>query len=91
MDNRSCAVVSANGHLSLGILGRRLHPVEPYSEVASVSWSPNGQMLAVGIGQQVRVYDVRLAAEQFSVDIEVQVNTTYLYSCTNMLCITCHV
>ena len=62
----------------MGVLGRPLHLVQAYSEVTSLSWSPDGAMLAAGSGQRVHVYAVHQQAERFSALIEVQVSIPVL-------------
>ena len=72
-DPKQCALVTDSGQLLLGRLGEPLQPVDNYSTVTSASWSPDGQLLAVGSGRRVYVYGAQRHAACFSTEVEVQV------------------
>lgn len=78
-DPKLCALVTDKGQLLLGLLGEPLQPVDTYSSVTCVSWSPDGQLLAVASDQQVHIYNAQQGAACFDTEIQHQVglsNTT---------------
>lgn len=60
----------------LGLLGEPLQPVDSYSTVTCASWSPDGQLLAVGSGQQVHVYNAQQDSACFGTKVEHQVGVS---------------
>ena len=70
---QQCAVVSEQGQLYTGNLGRKLKHIEAYSNVTCTAWSVDNEMLAVGINQQVHVWDVQQHTERFQAVVQVQV------------------
>ena len=70
---QQCAVVSEQGQLYIGNLGRKLQLVETYSNVTCAAWSVDNEMLAVGIEQQVHIWHVQQHNERFQAPVQVQV------------------
>ena len=75
-DSTQCALVTDKGQLLLGLLGKPLQPIDSYSAVACASWSPDGQLLAVGSGQQVHVYNAQQHTACFDTKVEHQVGVS---------------
>ena len=66
-------VVLELGQLYTGLLRNKLQPVHSNRIVACVAWSPDGQMLALAVEQQVVVWDLQQHAERFQTSIQIQV------------------
>ena len=75
-DSRQCALVTDKGQLLLGLLGEPLRPVDSYSTVTCASCSPDGQLLAVGSGQQVHVYNAQQHSACFDSKVDHLVGVT---------------
>ncbi|KAL3145685.1 hypothetical protein ABBQ32_003220 [Trebouxia sp. C0010 RCD-2024] len=71
-DPKQCALVTDSGQLLLGRLGEPLQAIEAYSAVTSASWSLDGQLLAVGSGRHVHVYNAQRHTACFSTQVESQ-------------------
>lgn len=78
-DPKQCALVTDSGQLLLGRLGEPLQAIEAYSAVTSASWSLDGQLLAVGSGRHVHVYNAQRHTACFSTQVESQVCLAYLH------------
>ncbi|KAL0026059.1 hypothetical protein WJX79_006035 [Trebouxia sp. C0005] len=65
-------VVLELGQLYTGLLRNKLQPVHSNRIVACVAWSPDGQMLALAVEQQVIVWDLQQHAEGFQTSIQIQ-------------------
>ena len=72
-DPKLCALVTEKEQLLLGLLGEPLQPIDTYSSVTCVSWSPDGQLLAIASGQQVHIYNAHHHTACFDTKIEHQV------------------
>ena len=69
VDAETCVVVTESGQLLLGVLGKRLVPLQSASQALCATWSQNGCLLAYGFGDQVHVYDLKQGAIRWSTEI----------------------
>lgn len=72
-DPKQCALVTDSKQLLLGRLGEPLRAVDAYSAVTCASWSPDGQLLAVGSRRYVHIYNAQRHTACFKTKVEAQV------------------